>query len=109
MPMKAVVPEREPAVAKATTAENMRGAEPAAMEYGATTSETAAVKDRAATAEPAMETASTTAVVTASAAAMAAAHFGRQSLRRIFSCGHGARIDQRQRLCALTGCGRQRK
>jgi hypothetical protein len=107
MPVNAVVPERKPAVAKAATAEHVSGSKPAAMDYGATTSETAAVKDRATAAEPAMETSAATAMVTA--ATMAAADFGRQSLRRMFSCRHGTRIDQRQRLCALAWHRRQRK
>jgi hypothetical protein len=106
MPVKAVVPEREPAVAKATTVEHMSGSNPAAMEYGATTSECAAVNGRAAT----VVTASPTAAVTAAtAAAMAATDFGRQPLRCMFSCGHRARIDQRQRLCTLARHRRQRK
>jgi hypothetical protein len=119
MPVNAVMPEREPAVAKATTAEYRRGPEPAAMEYGATASETTTVKDRAATVEPAMETSTatavetstTTAVVTATASptAMAAADCGRQPVRDGFRRGSSARIDQRQRLCALARHRRQRK
>src|ERR1700736_236006 len=60
-----VMPEREPAVAKAATMENMTAAKPAAMEhrtatseaaameYGATASEAAAVNSHAATTEAA--------------------------------------------------------
>ena len=127
-PVKAVVPERDPVVAKATTAEHMPGSKPAAMEYGAAASETAAVNGRAATAvvtaspakmataaadmataTAAADMATATTAATTAAAAMAATDFGRQSFRRKFSRGHGARIDQRQRLCALTRRGRQRE
>ena len=108
MPVNAVVPERKPAVAKAATAENMSGSKPAAMDYGATTSETAAVKDRATAAEPAMETSAATAMVTA--AAMAAAAISVVSpCDAMFSCRHRTRIDQRQRLRALAWHRRQRK
>ena len=77
MPVQAMMPERKSAVAKATATENMRGPEPTAMEHGATTSETAAMEGRAATAEPTMETSTATAVMSASASAMAATDFGR--------------------------------
>jgi hypothetical protein len=84
VPVKAVVPEREPVVAKAATAENMTAVEAAASMAAA------------------METAATVAV-----AAMAAADFGGQPLGSIFRRGHGCWIDQRKRLCALDGSGRQ--
>jgi hypothetical protein len=121
VPVKAVVPEREPATAKTTAAENMTGAKPAAMKHCATTSEAAAMKGRAATAETsaavkgraaAMEAAASTTAVETSAAttaatAMAAADFGRQPLCGIFRRGLRARVDQRQRLRALVSCDRQ--
>src|ERR1700694_699766 len=99
VPVKAVVPEREPAVAKAAAAENMTGAKPAAMKHHPATSEAAAMKGRAATVEPP--------AATMPATPMPAADFGRQPLGGIFRRGHRARVDQRQRLRALVSCGRQ--
>src|SRR3984893_8058139 len=121
VPVKAVVPEREPAVAKPAAAENMTGAKPAALKHGAAASEAAAMKGRTATAETsaamksraaAMEAAASTTAMETSAATMAAtampaADFGRLPLGSIFRRGHSARVDQRQRLRALVSCGRQ--
>jgi hypothetical protein len=133
VPVKAVVPECEPAVAKAATMENMTAAKPAAMEHCAATSEAAAMKRRAASAETsavkgrtataeaaameasaAAEAATPAAVEGASTATMAATampatDFGRQPVGSVFRRGHSARVDQRQRLRALAGCGRQRQ
>jgi hypothetical protein len=97
-----VVPEREPAMAKAAAVENMRGSESAAVDHGAASSEAAAMNRRAAGTEAAVET-------SAAMAAMPAADFGRKSAGSIFRCGHHARIDQRKRLRALARCGRQRE
>jgi hypothetical protein len=104
-----VVPEREPAVAKAAAAENMTGAKPAAMKGRAATAETsAAVKGGAAATEAAASTTAVeTSAATMAATAMPAADFGRQPLGGIFRRGHRARVDQRQRLRALVSCGRQ--
>jgi len=118
MPMKAVVPEREAAVANAAAVEHRRASNRATVEYGSTTPDAAAVKGCAASVETAastaVETASPTHVATATATAaatatMAATDFGRQSFGCMFSRGYRTRIDQRQRLCALAWCGRQRK
>ena len=109
-PVKAMVPERDAAVSNGTTAEHGRASNPAALKYGATTPDAAAVNGGGAS--TAMVTASPAAVVAASpttAAAMAATDFGRHSLRRMFGRLHRARIDQRQRLCALARYSRQRK
>src|ERR1700694_5643421 len=108
VPVKAVVPEREPAVARAAAAENMTGAKPAAMKHHPATSEAAAVKGGAAATEAAASTpAVETSAATMAATAMPAADFGRQPLGGIFRRGHSARVDQRQRLRALVSCGRQ--
>ena len=110
MPMKAVVPEREAAVANAAAVEHRRASNRATVEYGSTTPDAAAVKGCAAAST--VETASPNHVATATAAAtatMAATDFGRQSFGCMFTRGYRTRIDQRQRLCALAWCGRQRK
>jgi hypothetical protein len=100
VPVKAMVPEREPAVAKAAVAENMTGAKPAAMKHSTTSS------DAAASTTTAMETAAATMAATA-VPAMSATDFGRQPPGSVFRCGRYPRIDQRQRLRALVSCGRQ--
>jgi hypothetical protein len=69
VPVKAMVPKREPAVAEAAPVENMRGAKSPAMEGGATAVETAAVKRRTST----MEATASAAVKSASPTAMTAA------------------------------------
>lgn len=94
VPVKAVVPECEPVVAKAATVENMTAAKPAAVK-GSTAASMAAAMEAAAT------------VAVAAMAAMAAADFSGQPLGSIFRRGHGGWIDQRKRFCALDGGGRQ--
>jgi hypothetical protein len=124
VPVKAMVPKREPAVADTATVENMSGAKSAAMEHRAATAETAAVKRRTSAMEAAPATVKTTSTVasasatstvasatamttTATATAMAAADFGRQPAGDVCRCGRRARTDQRQRFRALVGCERQ--
>jgi hypothetical protein len=112
VPMKAVVPKRKPAVAEAAPVENMSGAKSAAVEHGATAVETAAVKRRTSTMETAatVKTASTVAsptAMTTTAMAATAADFGRQPVGAVCRGRRRGRTDQRQRFCALAGCGRQ--
>ena len=99
MPVKAMVPKREPAVAEAATVENMSGAKSAAMEHGATAVETAAMEATAATVKSATTVASSTAMAattaTATAATMAAADFGRQPVGGVCRCRRRARTDRR--------------
>jgi hypothetical protein len=87
VPVKAVVPEREPAVAKAATVENMTGAKPA-MEYRAASSEAAAMKGRAATMEAAAAaeaSAAMKATTTMTTTTMTtAADFGREPVGSVF-------------------------
>jgi hypothetical protein len=90
VPVKAVVPEREPVVAKAATVENMTAAKPAAVK-GSTAASMAAT----------MEAAATVAVAAMAATAMSTADFSGQPFGSIFRRGHGGWIDQRKRLCAL--------
>jgi hypothetical protein len=104
-------------MAKAATAEHMSGTESAAMEYSAAAAKAAAVEDRAATtdatASAGVETTAAsaanmaTASASASAATMPAADFRHQPVRGGFRCRRRARIDQRQRFCALDSCRRQ--
>jgi hypothetical protein len=96
-----VVPEREAAVVKAATMENMSGSNPGATKHRATASEDAAVNDCTAGFN------TYAAVGTVTPTAMAAVDFGRQPAGGVFRCGHGTRIDQRQRFCALARCNRQ--
>jgi hypothetical protein len=91
------------------------------MEYSAAAAKAAAVEDRAATtdatASASVETtasagvettaASAANMATASAATMPAADFRHQPVRGGFRCRRRARIDQRQRFCALDSCRRQ--
>jgi len=86
------------AVADAATVEHRAGAEPAA------------VKGRGATVEAASAKAVSTAVPAAaamSATMSATADFDRQSVGGGVGCGRSTRTDQRQRLRALAGGGRQ--
>ena len=78
VPVKAMVPKREAAVAKAAAVENMRGAKSAAMEHGATAVETAAVKRRT----PTMEAAASAAVKSASPAAVPSTMLSKHRLRQ---------------------------
>jgi hypothetical protein len=103
MPVKAVVPEPEPAMAKTAAMENMRASKPAAMEHRAAATKAAAVKRRATTVEAstaveaaaAMTAASAAAMTAASAAAVAtAADFRGQPVRNVVRRGHGAWIDE---------------
>jgi hypothetical protein len=55
-------------------------------------------------AEPAAVKAATSAAVETTAA-MPAAHLGHESIGTVFRRGHCARIDRRQRLGTLAGCG----
>jgi len=89
--VKMVVPEREPAVAKAAAVENMRGSKPGAVKHRAAASGDAAMKDCT------ME----------AVAAMTAVDFGRQPVGGVFRYRRSTRIDQRQRFGALAKCGRQ--
>jgi hypothetical protein len=100
-----VMPEPEPAMAKATAAENMGGSKTAAMGHRGAATEAATVNGRAA----AMEATATveTATTMATAAAVPAANFGRQPVRDLLRRGHSARIDQRQRFRTLAGCSRR--
>jgi len=129
MPVKAVVPEREPAMVKAATVEDMPAskAAAAAMEHGAAASKPAAMKRRTTTVETtassvetattAMETAATmtataAATMTATAAAAmtttaATADFRRQPVGNIFRRRHRAWVHQRKRFCALGRRGQQ--
>jgi len=108
-----MVPKRESAMTEATAVDDMRGAETAAMEHGATASDTATMKRRAAAVEAsaavetatAMTTAATTTVATSTA--MAAAHFGRQTAGDMLRGRRRTRIDQRKCLRALGGRSRQ--
>jgi len=96
VPVKAMVPKREPAVAEAATVENMSGAKSAAMEHGATAVETAAMEATAATVKSATTVASSTAMAaTATAATLAAADFGRQPVGGVCRCRRRARTDRR--------------
>jgi len=109
-PVKVMVVRKSiAAVSMAAAMEDRSGAKPAAMEYGATTVEAAAVKTSAAmetataveaSAATAME-ATATAVETSSTTAMSTADFCRQPVGGKFRRGDSARIDQRERLCAL--------
>lgn len=119
MPMKAVVPKREPAVAETAAVENMAAVKAAAMEHGATAVETAAVKRRASTMEAAatavkstsaasMPAATMPATAVAAAAMTTAADFG-QPVGGVRHRRRRARTDQRQRFRALVGCGRQQQ
>jgi hypothetical protein len=103
MPMKAVLPEREPAMAKAATVENMRASKPAAMKHRAA-SRAAAMKGSTPTTEAA---ATVKGAATVAATAMSAADYSGQPSGSIFRRGHGGWIDQRKRFCALDGGGRQ--
>jgi hypothetical protein len=108
VPVKAMVPKREPAVAEAATVENMSGAKPAAVKRRTSTMEAAAAVKTAAT--MASPTAMTTAAMTTAAMAsttMTAADFGRQPVGGMCRCRRRGRTDQRQRFCALVGCERQ--
>jgi hypothetical protein len=133
MPVKAVVPEREPAMAKAAAVENMPASKAAAtaMEHGAAASKPAAMKRRTTTVEAAatmeasattMETSATsveatttmeaaatsveTAATMTATAVTAAADF-RQPVGNIFRRRHRAWADRRKRFCALGRYGRQ--
>jgi hypothetical protein len=111
--MKAVMPKREPAVAKAAAVENMAAVKAAAMEHGATAVETAAVKRRASTMEAAATAVKSTSAMPPAAmaattmTATAAADFGRQPVGGVCHRRRRARTDQRQRFRTLVGCGRQ--
>jgi hypothetical protein len=100
-------------MAKAATAEHMSGTESTAMEYSAAAAKAAAVEDRAATTDaPASAGVETTAasaanMATASAATMPSANFRHHPVRGGFRCRRRARIDQRQRFCALDRRRRQ--
>jgi hypothetical protein len=120
VPMKAVVPKREPAVAEAAAVENTAAVKAAAMEHGPTAVETAAVKRRAsameaaavkstspATMPPTAMTTTTAMAATAMTTTTAAADFGRQPVGGMCHRRRRARIDQRQRFRALVGGGRQ--
>lgn len=115
VPMKAVMPKREPAMAEAAAVENMAAVKAAAMEHGATAVETAAVKRRASTMEAAATAVKSTSTATMPPAAMAtttmtttaAADFGRQPVGGVCHRRRRARTDQRQRFRTLVGCGRQ--
>lgn len=115
------------AVAIAAAVEDRTGAKSAAMEYGAAAAQGATVKHRTTAAvkcgTAAMETstaveASTatetstageaSSTVEATSTAATTDDFGRQSVGSGFRRGHGARIDQRERLSALRD-GRQRQ
>jgi hypothetical protein len=100
VPVKAVMPECEPAMAEAAAVDNMRAAKPAAMKRRAATMETSAVEAAAA-----MTTAVTTTTV-ATSTAMAAADFGREVAGDVLRGRRRTRIDQRKCLRALTGRGR---
>lgn len=101
VPVKAVVPEREPAVAKAPAMENMTASKPAAVKYGAATTEAPAVEGRAA-AVKAASAAVKTAAAMATAMSAAAFDFRRQSAGRVFGGRRRTWIDQRKRLGAFT-------
>jgi hypothetical protein len=92
VPVKAMVPKREPTVAETATVENMSGAKSAAVKRRTSTMEAAAtVKNAATVASP---TAMTTATMTTTAMA-AAADFGRQPVGGVCHCWRHARTDQR--------------
>src|ERR1035437_5963072 len=76
--VKMVVPEREPAVAKAAAVENIRGSKPGAMKHRAAASDDAAMKDCTA----AFKTSA--AVETVTSTAMTAVDFGRQPVGGVF-------------------------
>jgi hypothetical protein len=80
-------------------------------ERKAVMAESAAMKRRAAKTAAAMVV-TPTAMVTAAAmatTAMPATDFGYESFGSVFRRWHGGRVDQRQRLGALAGCGGQRQ
>lgn len=100
VPVKAVMPERKPAVSEAAAVEDMRGAIAAVKRHAAAMEASAAV-ETAATVTTAM-----TATV-ATSTAMTAAHFGRQAAGGVLRGRRGTRIDQRKRLRALARRYRQ--
>ena len=109
-----MVPKRETAMTEATAVDDMRGAETAAMDHGATASDTATMKRRAAAMEASAAVETATAMTTATAAttvatatAMAATDLGRQTAGDVLRGGRRTRIDQRKCLRALGGRRRQ--
>jgi hypothetical protein len=102
------MPEREPAVVKATP-EDMTGVEPAGTHRRTAAAKAAAMNGHGSTMEAAVAHAMTPSAMASSAmtsttmtaAAMAAADFGRQPIGDVFRCGRGSRVDQRKRLRAL--------
>jgi hypothetical protein len=109
VPVKAVVAEREPVVAKAAAAEHMTGAKPAAMKGRTTATDAAGVNGRAMEATAAVVTAAVTTAVTSTAmtSTAMAANFGGQPVGYVFRRRRCGRIDQRQCFGALACCGRQ--
>jgi hypothetical protein len=109
VPVKAMVPKREPTVAETAAVENMSGVKSAAMEHGTTAVETAAMETTTMEAAAAVKSASapvkstSPATMPTTAMTAAAADFGRQPVRDVCCDRHGAGIDRRKRLCALAG------